>query len=178
MIKRIALWLAVCSICLVTFACGSQGTGNSQQVNSQSANAGVPSANKSPQSSVPASSTAPFAEYKVEWVSNKIPSEMKAGETQKVAVTIKNTSSVTWPSASSIGTDDYSVRVSYHWLPAKGDDPLVYDGLRTNLPHDVAPGESVTLDNVNVEAPKQPGSYRLQLARIESQDFQDRGRNL
>jgi hypothetical protein len=91
---------------------------------------------------------------------------MKAGDTEKVTVTLKNVSSATWPSKASVGTEDYRVRVSYHWLPINGETPIISDGMRTDLLHDIAPGEALTIDDVLVQAPPKPGSYHLQVTLV------------
>lgn len=56
-----------------------------------------------------------------------------------VLVTIANTSSALWSSQSAA-----PIRVSAHWYDAAGA-VLVWDGPRTTLPRDIAPGESVTV---------------------------------
>lgn len=48
--------------------------------------------------------------------------------------------------------------ISYHWLDDR-DNPIVWDGIRTPLPH-LAPGERAQVD-VLVRAPIPPGRYRL-----------------
>ena len=106
---------------------------------------------------------APLSSYKVEWVNNQIPTEMEAGKDYKVTVTLKNTSEVTWPwTLNGRGR----VHISYHWLPTDGDKPIVWDGVRSGLPHDIAPGETFTTNEVQVVAPQTPGFYRLQLTLV------------
>ena len=53
------------------------------------------------------------------------------------------------------------VHVSYHWLSPDKKNALVFEGARTPLPHDVNPGESITVQSV-VQAPPKPGTYYLQ----------------
>jgi hypothetical protein len=102
----------------------------------------------------------------VEWVDSQIPSTMNAGETTTVSVTIQNAGDASWPSASEHGESGNNVYVSYHWLPAEGDDILVVDGLWSWLPKDIAPGESFTLGEMPVQALDTPGAYRLQLSLV------------
>jgi hypothetical protein len=108
----------------------------------------------------------PLASYKVEWISNQIPSEMQAGKQQIVTVNLKNAGTAAWPSKGTDGTANNQVSVSYHWLPAQGDTPVVVDGLRTPLPRDIGPGEAVTINNVTIEAPPAAGTYRLQMTLV------------
>ncbi len=82
---------------------------------------------------------------------------LRADEIATVPVTVTNTSVRTWPAGGST-----PVRVSYHWLKAQSPDMIVYEGLRTALPHDLPPGERVTI-GLRVKAPTQAGAYRLQI---------------
>jgi SAM-dependent methyltransferase len=52
------------------------------------------------------------------------------------------------------------VFASYHWRVPCGDY-VIYDGLRSTLPHDVAPGESCEV-NCEVLSPSTPGRYVLE----------------
>jgi hypothetical protein len=67
---------------------------------------------------------------------------------------ITNTSGVTWGAFGK-----RAVAVSYHWLDA-ACNPVVFDGLRTSLPHDVAPGERVRI-GCFVRAPERSGRMML-----------------
>jgi hypothetical protein len=106
----------------------------------------------------------PATAYKVEWISNNIPSEMAAGTTQAINVTFKNTGDRTWPSKGSGPKMINAVLVSYHWL--QGSTPIVFDGMRTPLPNDVAAGQKATVDNITIAVPKTPGPYRLQVSFV------------
>jgi hypothetical protein len=153
MTSRMIFRLTLCLICFVSYACGP-GTAPTNE-------------NKKAATSPVAAGPAPLSVFKVEWVSHQVPSEMQAGKDHNVAVTVKNAGGQAWPS-SGIGDKEANlVSISYHWLPSSGDKPVVYEGERTRLPHDVAPGESVTVDKVRVVAPNAPGSYRLQLTLIQ-----------
>ena len=74
----------------------------------------------------------------------------------KLAVTITNTSSFTWPAG---GTSP--VHLGYHWIGNDGQT-LLWDGLRSNLPADVAPGTAVTVSATIATLPA-VGSYLLRL---------------
>jgi hypothetical protein len=81
---------------------------------------------------------------------------MPAGGVRQVAVSVRNAGTLTWPHA---GRD--AVALSYHWQSADAGAPrLHFDGLRTRLPADVAPGGEVRVLGV-VQAPAKPGAYRL-----------------
>lgn len=78
-----------------------------------------------------------------------------------VPVTITNASVRTWPANGAT-----PVSVSYHWLSATSSDMIIFDGLRTRLPTDLAPGEQVPIA-LQVKAPAQAGAYRLQIDLIQ-----------
>jgi hypothetical protein len=59
-----------------------------------------------------------------------------------VPITVKNTGTLTWRAGETF--------MSYH-LTTSADAMVVWDGMRTALPADVAPGQSVTL-NVTVKS--------------------------
>ncbi len=86
---------------------------------------------------------------------------LSASDIATVPVTITNTSVRTWPADGST-----LVSVSYHWLSATASDMIIFDGLRTRLPADLAPGEQVPLE-LRVKAPAQAGAYRLQIDLIQ-----------
>ncbi|HET8568894.1 MAG TPA: SpoIID/LytB domain-containing protein [Candidatus Limnocylindria bacterium] len=77
-----------------------------------------------------------------------------ATATYTVQVPITNIGTATWNAA---GTNPVSV--SYHWHTLAGDT-IVWDGVRTPLPQDVAPGATVTVP-VRVVAPDPLGPVRL-----------------
>ena len=80
---------------------------------------------------------------------------MSTGEDTFIDVSVTNTGRVTWqPNAES------PFRASYHWLDADTDRVVQYDGARTELPGDIAPGASAHLA-MQVRAPEKPGRYRL-----------------
>jgi hypothetical protein len=77
-----------------------------------------------------------------------------------VAVTVANTGTLTWKAAG-----PNPVHLSYHWL--QGATTVVFDGTRTPLPHDVAPGGSVTL-SAEVKRPfGAAGTYTLRFDMVE-----------
>lgn len=74
------------------------------------------------------------------------------GMTYTVIVSVTNAGTMTW-----VAADPNAFHLSYHWAgPAS-----LYDGERTVLPYDVAPGETVYL-KATLIAPAVPGTYTLQ----------------
>src|SRR5207253_1488965 len=57
------------------------------------------------------------------------------------------------------------VRLSYHWLDDHGN-PLVWDGLRTELDRPLEPGEALARD-VRLRGPRPPGAYRPALGLVD-----------
>lgn len=85
----------------------------------------------------------------------ELPETLQPGTPYRLPITVTNTGLAPWPVSG-----PSPVRLSYHWLDAAGR-MVVWDGARTDLPRDIAPGESVSL-NALVVAPPQPGTYLLQ----------------
>lgn len=76
--------------------------------------------------------------YNVQWGSHNTPTNMAGKESTNVSVTVTNAGTLTWPSSGA-----NPVYLSYHWYTS--GSVYLWDGLRTPLPGNVAPGESVTL---------------------------------
>ena len=57
------------------------------------------------------------------------------------------------------------MNLSYHWLDRKRQ-MVVLDGLRTPLPRDLKPGESVTL-RAAIRAPEKAGEYMLHVTLVQ-----------
>lgn len=86
----------------------------------------------------------------VRWGDPPRPSS-RAGARELLPVRLANAGSARWHD---------SVHASYHWLDDR-DNPIVWDGIRTQLPR-LAPGEEATVE-LTVQAPIPPGRYRLAL---------------
>jgi hypothetical protein len=106
----------------------------------------------------------PLTGLKVEFGQHKIPTEMVVAQTVSADVTIKNASTKTWSSKPN-QKGRYAVNLSYHWLDSKRQ-MIVFDGLRTPLPRDLSPGESVTL-RATILAPEKAGKYLLHLTMVQ-----------
>jgi hypothetical protein len=101
--------------------------------------------------------------YGVEYVDHDTPTMMVAGRTNPVQVTLRNTSSRTWPASGS-----HPVRLGYHWYKTNGAEvpSALWDDNRSVLPHDVLPGDSVSLP-CNLSAPRSPDRYELRWDMVE-----------
>jgi hypothetical protein len=88
----------------------------------------------------------------------------RAGVTSIANVAIENAGTATWRSHGEDG-----VQASFHWHDPLGN-PIVWDGPRTPLPHEVAPGQRVELA-LKVTAPRPPGPYRLAFDLVEEHRF-------
>jgi hypothetical protein len=106
----------------------------------------------------------PLAGLKVEFGRHNIPAEMTVAQTVSADVTVKNASTKTWPSKPNKKGRN-AVNLSYHWLDSERR-MVVFDGLRTPLPRDLGPGESVTL-RATIQAPEQAGQYLLHVTMVQ-----------
>ncbi|MDE3113211.1 MAG: SpoIID/LytB domain-containing protein, partial [Chloroflexota bacterium] len=93
--------------------------------------------------------------YSAQIAPPQLPSLVSA-VTYTVPVTLTNVGTQPWNASGA-----NPVSLSYHWHDAAGN-AVVWDGLRTPLPSDVAPGASVTLQ-ASVATPPAAGSYTLTL---------------
>ncbi len=99
----------------------------------------------------------------VRWLAYAL-DEVRAGVAGRAKLRLENAGSAPWRSRGREG-----VHLSYHWLDPLGN-PIVWDGVRTAFPRRVEPGEAVELD-VDVVAPRPPGSYRLAFDLVEELRF-------
>jgi O-Antigen ligase len=97
------------------------------------------------------------------WIEAPTRLDVATGAVITVPITLTNTGRVTWDS-----TLAQPFRVSSHWLNEDGTRVVSWEGRRTDFPRPVGPGARVTLP-VDVEAPRQPGQYRL-MWDVELQD--------
>ncbi|HET9142501.1 class I SAM-dependent methyltransferase [Actinophytocola sp.] len=85
------------------------------------------------------------------------PGDMTAGRTAVVRVAVTNDGTHSWP----VG---HMIKLGNHWY--HDDVMVIQDDARTDLPWDVAPGETAELD-LMVTAPVRPGAYRLELDMMQ-----------
>ncbi len=84
------------------------------------------------------------------------PPRLPAEATRSVRLEVRNVGRSRWNSWGG----RYPIHLSYHWLDRDGG-AVVWDGMRTPLPADIAPGARVTAALL-VETPEVPGRYLLQ----------------
>ncbi|MDQ2953195.1 MAG: SpoIID/LytB domain-containing protein [Chloroflexota bacterium] len=82
------------------------------------------------------------------------PATIIPGGEAPVQIALRNTGLGTWQARG-----DAPVRLAYHWIDA-GGTPVVWDGPRSALPFDVAPGKEVVIA-ASVRAPQIEGAYLL-----------------
>jgi O-antigen ligase len=81
--------------------------------------------------------------------------QLRTGGTITVPLVVTNTGRSTWDPA---GPSPF--RLAYHWIAAAEDVVVDWEGVRTEFPEPVEPGERVLLE-ARVRAPDEPGEYRL-----------------
>jgi hypothetical protein len=101
--------------------------------------------------------------YAVEYLSHDTPTTMVAGQVNAVRLEVRNPGSKTWQA------DGYNqVRLGYHWHYTEGGQipSALWADLRTTLPHDLRPDETVELV-AEVAAPRVAGNYVLKWDMVE-----------
>ena len=88
------------------------------------------------------------------------PATATAGTTIQVSVSVTNSGTDTWTAAGVA-----PVRVSYHWYDAAGA-VVVWDGARSPLAADVAPGATASV-TASIVIPQPPATYLLRLALVK-----------
>ena len=93
-----------------------------------------------------------------------IPSSVKIRSFFIADVEVRNVSPVRWPSTG-LPDSKYKIHLSYHWLNTQGQS--VWDnGIRTSLPYDIKPGQSITTSAI-IEALPTPGLYILEFDMLQ-----------
>lgn len=106
--------------------------------------------------------------HRLEWGTPGVPCSMKAGSKQPVSVIVKNVGDQVWHSLASTSTGQGAVRLGYRWWSPRDSKLPVFDytQVRGDLRSPLGPGGTATL-TVEVTAPPEPGTYRLQLDLVE-----------
>ena len=97
----------------------------------------------------------PAGPLAVRWLAYELP-EIRAGAPARVRISFENAGTVRW-----IPYGAGRVCIGYHWLDEFGN-AVVWDGLWTALPHELAPGERADA-HANLRGPIPPGRYQLVL---------------
>src|SRR6266496_5619401 len=80
---------------------------------------------------------------------------VQAGASHVATVELENTGAIVWRTR---GPKD-GLFLAYHWLDERGN-PIVWDGQRTALESEVAPGDRAR-HRLELRGPIPPGRYRL-----------------
>lgn len=98
------------------------------------------------------------------------PRLMAPGEHTRTRIVLRNTGTVSW-------SRSQRDALSHHWLDDAGSH-VRFDGLRTQLPRSVAPGETIELQ-ARVQSPRHSGLLRLQWDMVrEGVRWQESGGNI
>jgi hypothetical protein len=92
-----------------------------------------------------------------------VPAELTltTGASERVPVRATNEGRLTWDSGA-----NPPVYISYHWLLPDADRVVTFEGVRTSFPVPVPQGTTVSVE-AQVQAPRQPGRYRLEWDLVE-----------
>lgn len=90
---------------------------------------------------------------------------VEAGTLQHATVEVENAGSATWRTR---GADE-GLFLAFHWLDDRGN-AIVWDGTRTPLEREVAPGDTLRQKLV-LRGPIPPGRYRLAVDLVEEHRF-------
>lgn len=97
-------------------------------------------------------------------ITAQAPEGLSPGQKLSLSASVKNSSTYVWPSRGD-KNGMYFINIGDAWLDENGNLVNNLDG-RTNLPHDLWPGEMVSL-TINVTAPAKPGNYVLELDLVQ-----------
>ena len=97
----------------------------------------------------------PSGPLALEWRGFNVP-PLRAGVAAHAEVTVRNAGTVTWQPPD---TSKRGILLSFHWLD-RFDNPIIWEGERTPIPHALAPGDEATLAT-SIRGPIPPGPYRL-----------------
>src|SRR5687768_12981737 len=91
---------------------------------------------------------------------------VRAGSRAVVSVELENVGAAVWRPGESRTA---GIKLGYHWLDERGN-AIVWDGLRTELGREVAPGERVRIEAA-LRGPIPPGRYRLAIDLVDEGRF-------
>lgn len=100
--------------------------------------------------------------YVIEWIADRFPERLTAGQTIVALITLKNAGSRTWNWG---GGNPYRLGYRYYRNRRPLTMPPAKD-LRTDVPEDVLPGQTVVVE-ARVALPDEPGNYTLELDMVQ-----------
>jgi hypothetical protein len=108
--------------------------------------------------------------FSAAFLNRTLPTSLRAGGIASARINVRNDSPFTWTREG-----DHPVRLAHHWRIDDGR-VAVWDGFRSELPRDVAPGETVEVE-VWFFAPARPGRYVLEVDVVQEDVtwFSERG---
>jgi hypothetical protein len=89
-----------------------------------------------------------------------MPPTVQSGEIASVTLSVRNDGPFAWPI-----DGDHPVRIAHHWRDPAGN-LVVWDGFRTELPHEIQPGETLSVP-VWFFAPGRPGTFVLEIDVVQ-----------
>ncbi len=98
--------------------------------------------------------------YGEQFIATKQKIDGRPGQTLNINVTVKNASNFIWPNDA-----PNPVHFSYHIFNVN-KKAVIYNGLRTDLPNALHPGQEVTVP-LKVKFPEVRGSYIVQLDMVQ-----------
>ena len=98
------------------------------------------------------------APYRAQWLDDRFPSRLNAGQIVTVPITVKNNGAIPWTPGG-----EHPFRLGYRYYRNRRILSLGEDkNLRTDVPQTVGAGETVTI-NARIALPDQPGNYTLEM---------------
>ena len=101
--------------------------------------------------------------YRLTFLADSTPASIVADAEIQVSLTLRNDGNFAWHAAA----PGAFVRFGFRWFDAGGHEVPARDGARTALPHDIQPGETLTLPAARVIAPPNPATLTLRLDLVE-----------
>jgi hypothetical protein len=123
-----------------------------------------PAAVASPTTGSASPAAPPEGFYKAEIAVLSGDKSVKAATSARFKVRVANHGTAPWPAQATEKSG--AIVLAYHLYHAGSDQAVVFDGARTLLPRDLAPGDSVELD-ADVMAPKERGKYEVQFDLVQ-----------
>jgi hypothetical protein len=108
----------------------------------------------------PVEQDVPKGPLAVRWLGLEVP-EIRAGALAFAVVELENAGTAGWRSTG----EALGILIAYHWLDERGN-PIVWDGLRSQLAEPVAPGGRLRMQ-LQIRGPIPPGRYRLAVDLVD-----------